>query len=78
MLECIHTAVYTEKLILLQVENQMSDTQLRITTFIQHMYHRTTCNYSAFLHSWGQQPNFLYLLVQSKALHLSLSNPGKM
>jgi len=51
MLECIHTAVYTHNLTLLQVEIQICDTQLLMTSFIQHIYNRTTRNYSAFLHS---------------------------
>ena len=48
-----------------------------MTTFIQHIYNRTTCNCSA-LDSWGQQPNFLYLLVHSKFLCLTVSNSRKM
>ena len=36
------------------------------------------CNCSAFLHSQGQQPNLLYLLLHSKVLCLTVSKPGKM
>jgi hypothetical protein len=48
-----------------------------MTTFIQHIYNRTTCNYSAF---WqlGTTAKLLYLMMHSKLLSFSVSKPEEM
>ena len=43
-------------------------------TFIEHIQNRTTCNCSAFVHSWRQQPNLLYRMYSEEGFNKQFCN----
>jgi hypothetical protein len=77
MLECTHTAVYTDNLILLQFKSRCvihNYAWLHLFSIFTTELHVITVPSD----SWEQQTNLLYLLVHSKLLSVLLSNSGKM